>query len=88
MEQTLEKRLDNMEFTLDGIESNVKSIREILTGNALNPNDSGMIGDFVTLKERVSKLEKFRDKAIWIGIGLALGAGYGLQKFIEIFKHV
>ena len=103
--QVVEKKIDNIEFTLEGIEGNVKSIKELLTGNPLNSSDRGMIGEALKTNEnlnrlaastseslsklasRVERLETFNKKIIWIGIGLALGAGYSLDKIIELFKH-
>jgi fructoselysine-6-P-deglycase FrlB-like protein len=59
----------------------------------LNPDDKGIIGRIIKIEatqakmdERLSKLENFNKRVIWIGIGLSLSAGYSFDKILELFK--
>jgi hypothetical protein len=56
----------------------------MLTGNELDKNDNGFIGQVDQLEKRVKDLEKFRDRAIYLIIGASLTTGFGVGKVIEL----
>lgn len=40
-----------------------------------------------SLSDRLEKVEKFKDKIIWVIVGFSFGAGIGIGKILELFKH-
>jgi hypothetical protein len=61
----------------------------LLTGNKhLDRNDNGLIGLINEIKDDVSSLKKWRDRALWIVIGMSFPAGVGTWELISnIIKH-
>lgn len=84
--QQVHDEIAEVKFTLEGIQGNVESIKNLLTGNPLDKTDGGMIGRVIKLEEQVKQLEAFKNRAIWVAIGLAMGAGYSLDKILQLFK--
>jgi uncharacterized protein YydD (DUF2326 family) len=73
-----------------------KSIMDLLKGNPLNANDRGMLGEIQKLHEkddaiekRITKLEKFKDRMVYVGAGMGLVGGWGITDLLgKIFsKH-
>ena len=70
---------------VDEIGNKVSSILSLLQGNKLDKNDNGVIGTVDDLHDRVTKLEKWRDRIVWMVIGMGLPASVGV---IEILKKI
>lgn len=75
-------RLDTMEDKLDDVSVKVDKIFVALTGGDLQ-TDKGLIKEFESLRERVTKIEAFKSKIIWISLGAGLSAGLSVNKVIE-----
>ena len=73
-----------MEKQMEDMGSKVSRILWTLTGNELDRNDTGFIGQVDELEKRVKALEKFRDRAIYLIIGASLTTGFGVGKVIEL----
>lgn len=58
-------------------ESN-EQIIALLSGNKLDKQDKGIIGMAYDHEERITKLEKLKDRLFWTVIGLALPGTYGV----------
>jgi len=77
--------LNELEKKVDHVDNKVSSILSLLQGNKLDKNDNGVIGIVNELHERVTSLEKWRDRIIWMVIGMGLPASVGL---VEILKKI
>lgn len=66
----------------------VDKIIDILSGNEYDKNDSGLVGDVRQLKIRVAKLERWKDRVIYILIGASFVAGWTIPDILsKIFLH-
>lgn len=70
---------------IDSTNRNLDKILQVLTGNDLDETDTGMIGQVKELEGRIIKLERFRDRAIYIMIGLSFGGGWAISDIIDKF---
>lgn len=84
--ENIDKGNDMVKATNEKIDSTNKhldKILEVLTGNDLDATDNGMIGQVKELNARVLKLERFKDKAIYIMVGFSFGAGWAISDIID-----
>lgn len=79
-----------MKVQLERTDKSIDKIIELLTGNELDDNDNGMIGDLKRTKEkifvnelRIAKLEKKINNAFIFTVGLSFGAGWGFADLIK-----
>lgn len=70
---------------IDELKKKLDEVLSLLRGNILDRNDQGFIGAVDDLSKRVSSLEKWRDRGIWMVIGMGLPASVGI---IEILKKI
>lgn len=79
----LEKKMEEMS-------RNINKILELLTGNDLDPNDNGHIGEIKDLRERVKTLERWKDRALWIMVGMSVTSSFSMAaligKLVEILS--
>jgi hypothetical protein len=57
----------------------------LLSGSDLDKNDEGLIGKVRVLSIRVKKLERFKDRGLYLIIGAAITGGYQLRELIVKF---
>ncbi len=57
-------------------------VLEIIRGNELDPNDSGILGKVNDFDKRLTKIEKLINKGAWILFGMAFSSGWGLAKIL------
>jgi hypothetical protein len=78
--------MDEQKFeqAVGAIEDKVDNILAILRGNELDKDDKGMIGNVDALGKRVTKLEKWNDRTIWIMVGMAAPASWGTLEILHI----
>lgn len=76
MEQQLKDKVDE-------IGNKVSSILSLLQGNKLDKNDNGVIGTVDDLHERVTNLEKWKDRIVWMVIGMGLPASVGIMEILK-----
>lgn len=87
--------MENSQFTkdLEELKLDVKEILWLLTGTEHDAT-TGLLNRFAqqkvesatkvqVLEKRVDKLEKWRDRIVWAGLGMALPAGYGIMDIIH-----
>lgn len=74
--------IHRLDENIQTVDRKVSSILSILSGNELDKEDKGLIGTLNHLDERVSKLEKFKDRAMWFVIGLSVPAGFGIADIV------
>ena len=77
-----------LEEQVKSLDQKVTKILYLLSGTDLDPSQ-GFINQFVAdrrereaLELRIEKLERLKDKAIWVLAGVALPAGYGIASAI------
>lgn len=78
--------MDQPNKELHEISKNVSDILSLLRGNHLDKNDKGLTGMVDDHDDRLTKLEKFKDRATWMIIGMAAPASWGIiQMLLAIF---
>jgi chemotaxis response regulator CheB len=68
----LDKKIDNQKEIMD---HKLQMLQDKVNANTEAIRDK--------LQERIAKLEKFKDKVIWIAVGASIGGGYGLKTLID-----
>lgn len=76
-------RLDKLDLQVIEMNKKVDKILALLIGNDLDKSDVGFIGVAIENKKRIGRLEMFKNRFVWILIGVSLGAGYGLREFVK-----
>lgn len=70
---------------VDELKKKLDEVLSLLRGNILDKSDQGFIGSVNDLEKRVSTLEKWKDRIVWLFIGMGLPASVGV---IEILKKI
>lgn len=84
----LEKEILLMQNDMRALNGKVDKIIDILSGNELDKNDSGVVGDVRQLKARVTKLERWKDRVVYVLIGASFGAGWTISDILQkFFSH-
>lgn len=83
------EQVDVANDKIDRVAQEVSDILALLQGSTLNKQDVGFIGMVLENRRRLEKLEKFKDRVIWIIIGMSLTSGYAISDIISrlINKH-
>lgn len=88
--KSLNRGLDHCNEQIDiandkivAVGKDVSDILHLLKGNPHNRQDNGFIGMVLENRARLDKLEKFKDRVIWIIVGMSLTSGYGLSEIIR-----
>lgn len=66
--------MQRIERKVDGLTEEVHDIKQILVGNELIKNDSGLIGKIMDQEKRLSILERWKDRLFF---GAIVAAGFG-----------
>jgi hypothetical protein len=75
--------IQKLEGQVGAVDVKVTSVLNILRGNEINRADTGMIGIQDDHERRLTKVERFIDRAKWFLIGLSLPAGWGMIDIIQ-----
>lgn len=70
---------------IDELKKKLDEVLILLRGNTLDKNDQGFTGAVNDLEKRVSVLEKWKDRVVWMVIGMGIPASVGI---IEILKKL
>lgn len=88
---TMQINGEELEKRMAKIEKDLTKVLDLLGGNGIDKNDKGVVGSVNDLDDRLSKLEKFKDRILWVGIGMGIPSSIGILKILEIifetFKH-
>jgi hypothetical protein len=76
---------DQLKDKVDEIGNKVSSILSLLQGNKLDKNDNGVIGFVDDIHKRLTNLEKWKDRMVWMFVGMGLPASVGV---VEILKKI
>lgn len=57
------------------MEEKVDAILRILTGEPLNKEDQGILGEVKNLKDSVTKLRNWKERTVAWGLGVGIGGG-------------
>lgn len=82
--EMIHQRIDGVETTVENINKNVNLMVILLRGNEFDKSDGGMIGDNNDMKRRLERLEKFKDKMIWVLTGAGVVTGLNLVQLIDM----
>lgn len=80
--EILNERIDGVEGTLGQVNKNVNLMVILLRGNEFDSNDRGMIGKQSEQDRRIDRLEKFKDKMIWVMVGAGMIGGVNLFQLV------
>ncbi len=64
------------------LNSKVDRLLELIRGNDLDVNDLGILGIVNSNKNKIEKLEKLKDKFVWILIGMSMPTSFGILQVI------
>lgn len=82
----LEQQVEQVGKNVSEVGKNVETIKQLISGNPLDKDDKGMVGIQNDHEQRLTKLERFKDRVFWTVAGFGFG-GAGifelLKKFIE-----
>lgn len=84
--EIINDRIDGVEGTLEKVNKNVSLMVILLRGNEFDSNDRGMIGKQSEQDRRIDRLERFKDKMIWVMVGAGVIGGLNLIQVIEMVK--
>lgn len=70
---------------VDELKKKLDEVLSLLRGNTLDKSDSGFIGSVNDLEKRVSTLEKWKDRIVWMMVGMGIPASIGV---VEILKKI
>lgn len=77
--------------TVSNMNESVDLIVLLLQGNKMNKDDGGMIGQQTDMKKRIERLEKFKDRMLWVLVTAAGITGLNLVNLIDLvvkaFQH-
>lgn len=75
--------MQHLESQVKEVDKKVTSILGLLKGNELDKEDKGMIGVQNNHEERLSSLEKIKDRGMYFLIGLSIPAGWGVIDILQ-----
>ena len=81
----MQVEMQNLESKLEDVYTKVSSILILMKGHHMDDTDRGMIGELKDHEQRITYIEKIKDRFAYFLIGLALPAGWGI---IDIIKTV
>jgi hypothetical protein len=70
---------------VDELKKKLDEVLSLLRGNNLDKNDQGFIGTVDDLQKRVTGLEKWKDRIVWMFLGMGIPASVGV---VEILKKI
>lgn len=70
---------------IDELKKKLDEVLSLLRGNTLDKTDQGFIGSVNDLEKRVTGLEKWKDRIVWMVIGMGVPASIGI---VEILKKL
>jgi len=76
---------EQVEEKLISVEVKVSKILDIIAGNNLNKDDKGLTGKVNEHGDRLSTLEKWKDRLIYTVIGMGVPASVGV---LEILRKI
>lgn len=68
------ENMERIEEKMDSLADEVHDIKQILLGNDMMKNDTGMIGKILDQEKRIGLLERWKDRAF---IALIVAGGFG-----------
>jgi len=68
---------------VDELKKKLDEVLSLLRGNTLDKNDQGFIGSVNDLEKRVSGLEKWKDRIVWMFIGMSIPASIGIVEILR-----
>jgi len=73
---------------VEELKKKLDEVLSLLRGNTLDKNDQGFIGSVNDLEKRVSALEKWRDRLVWMVVGMGIPASVGIAEILrKLFIH-
>lgn len=70
---------------VDELKKKLDEVLSLLRGNILDKSDNGFIGSVNDLEKRVTTLEKWKDRIVWMMVGMGIPASIGV---VEILKKI
>lgn len=85
----LQQFREEISARMDSFEEKQNEMLALLRGQPINPEDRGLIGKVNSHSKRILSLERFKDRGIYIVVGISIGAGYGIGTLVLklFFNH-
>lgn len=68
---------------VDELKKKLDEVLSLLRGNILDKNDQGFIGSVNDLERRMTNLEKWKDRIVWMFIGMGIPASIGIVEILR-----
>lgn len=68
---------------VDELKKKLDEVLSLLRGNILDKTDQGFIGSVNDLEKRVTGLEKWKDRIVWMFIGMGIPASIGVVEILR-----
>jgi hypothetical protein len=68
---------------IDELKKKLDEVLSLLRGNTLDKTDQGFIGVVNELEKRVTTLEKWKDRIVWMFIGMGIPASVGIMEILR-----
>jgi hypothetical protein len=66
----------------------LNAIHSLLVGHGLDEEDKGLIGTVRAQGRRLRKLERFKDRGVWLLVGAGITGGWELSAIIKHFLNL
>jgi predicted nucleotidyltransferase len=81
------EKVDKINDKLEKVDDDVRELLNLIKGHPMNRHDFGFIGLVLDNKKKIEKLERFKDRIIWIVVGMSTASGYGISSFVSWLTH-
>jgi hypothetical protein len=78
-----EKKMETLKKELELVNKQLNSILTLLKGHELDNEEGGMVGQVHGIDKRLVKIETFKDRVIYVAIGVSIPASWGIIDIIS-----
>lgn len=79
----MEHIMEEMQKDIHDLKNLVQKLYTIIAGHELD-KESGVINQVKDHETRIKRIEAFRDRMVWMGIGVSIPAGLGIVEIIKL----
>lgn len=76
------KQMETLKKELQQVNEKLNSIITLLNGHELDNEAGGMVQRMHVIDSRLGKIEQFKDRIIYVGIGIGIPASWGMIDII------
>lgn len=83
----MENVTTQMQQDIHELKELVQKLYTIIAGHELD-KESGLVSQVKDHEARIKKIETFKDRVLWLGIGMIFPAGYGTVEAIKAITTI